>query len=145
MNDASKKDILIAEDDKDDVDIFEIALNEINLSYDLRHAETGDELFILLKDRVPYILFLDINMPCKDGVACILEIRRNREYDTLPVVLYTSNLYQKIIEECYKNGANLYVTKAFTFASLTEKLQKVFAIDWDNYMHYPPKNQFVLS
>ena|ERR1700750_1930237 len=142
---AQEKDILLAEDDKDDVLLFELALKELALPYIMRHAENGEVLFVLLKDRMPYILFLDIHMPCKDGMACILEIRKNREYDKLPVVIFTSNLSDKIVEECYRNGANLYVTKTNTFNELTTKLKKVFSIDWDDYLHYPPQNQFILS
>jgi CheY-like chemotaxis protein len=145
MNNITLKDLLIAEDDIDDLNIFEMALKEVNVPYHLRHAENGDMLFVLLKDRLPYLLFLDINMPCKDGVSCIVEIRKNREYDNLPIVVYSANLYQKIIEECFRNGANVYITKAHTFTSLTEKLQKVFAIDWDDAMQYPPQSQFILS
>ena len=140
-----EKDILLAEDDNDDVVIFEMALKELAIPYLLRHAENGDGLFILLKERMPYILFLDIHMPCKDGLSCIIEIRKNRDYDNLPVVMYTSELSKKIVEDCYRNGANLYVSKANTFAKLTAHLTQVFAIDWANYMHYPPHSQFVLS
>ena len=142
---GNSRDILLAEDDIDDVTIFEMALRHLELSYILRHAENGELLFVLLKDRIPQILFLDINMPCKDGVACIIEIRKNREYDNLPVVMYTSNLSEKIIDECFSNGANLYITKTNRFTALTEKLKKVFAIDWDDYLHYPPQSHFILS
>lgn len=142
---AQTKDILLAEDDSDDLLIFETALKELDLSYMLRHADNGEVLFVLLKERIPYILFLDIHMPCKDGVACIQEIRKNREYDKLPVVMYTSNLSDKIVDECFRNGANLYMTKTDTFGALTEKIKKVFAIDWEDYLHYPPQHQFMLS
>jgi CheY-like chemotaxis protein len=135
----------LAEDDIDDVLVFELALKKLNITYQLRHADNGDVLFVLLKDRVPYILFLDIHMPCKDGVSCIVDIRKNRDYDKLPIVMYTSNLSDKIIDECFRNGANLYLAKTSTFAELTKKLEKVFAIDWTDYLHYPPQHQFVLS
>ena len=144
-NQVQERDILLAEDDIDDVLIFELALKKLDIPYALRHAENGDLLFVLLKNRVPYILFLDIHMPCKEGVACIQEIRKNRDYDKLPIVMYTSNLSDKIVEDCYRNGANLYMTKTTTFNALTEKLKKVFSIDWDDYLHYPPHDQFVLS
>ena len=146
MNNLSTaKDILLAEDDIDDVLIFEMALKNLGMPYILRHAENGDLLFVLLKNRIPYILFLDIHMPCKDGISCIIEIRKNREYDKLPVVMYTSNLSEKIIDSSFRNGANLYVTKTDTLSALTEKLRKVFSIDWEDYLHYPPQHQFVLS
>ncbi len=145
MTGVLQKDILLAEDDMDDVLIFEMALKSIKVPHALRHAENGDRLFILLRERVPYILFLDIHMPCKDGMACIVEIRKNREYDNLPIVMYTSNLSDKIIDDCFRNGANLYVAKSASFSELTQKLRKVFDIDWGDYLHYPPHSHFVLS
>lgn len=139
------KDILLAEDDPDDVEIFEMALNELGLSYVIRHAKNGDLLFVLLKERIPYILFLDIRMPCKDGVACIIEIRKHREYDRLPVIMYTSHQSKKIIDNCFRGGANLYMQKPGSLRDLTEKLRKIFAVDWDNYLHFPPQDQFMIS
>lgn len=140
-----ERDILLAEDDSDDVIIFEMALKEASIPYDLRRAENGDVLFVLLKEKLPYILFLDIHMPCKDGLSCIIEIRKNRAYDGVPVVMYTSEFSDKIVEETYRSGANLYITKTTTLKELTAKLKKVFSIDWSDYLHYPPQNQFLLS
>ena len=140
-----ENDILLAEDDIEDADIFSVAMNELKCPYTLRHAKNGDVLFVLLKERMPYILFLDIDMPCKNGIACIVEIRKNKAYDKLPIVMYTSHLAEQIIEESFRCGANMYLTKTGTFSELTEKLRKVFYIDWANYLHYPPREQFVLS
>lgn len=140
-----KKDILIAEDDYDDVEIFRLALEKSNISYELRHAENGEMLFVLLKEKIPYLLFLDINMTCKDGLSCIIEIRKNREYDTLPIIVYTGNLYQKIVDDCFENGANLYVTKAITLTSIAEKIKAIFEIDWSRSLYYPTRQHFVLN
>ncbi|HTN18722.1 MAG TPA: response regulator [Chitinophagaceae bacterium] len=142
---SDEKDILLAEDDLDDVEIFETALQEVGQPYMIRNAKNGDVLFVLLKDKIPYLLFLDIHMPCKDGMACIVEIRKNREYDKLPVIMYTSMFTEKIIEESYRNGANLYITKTNTIQDLVNKLKKVFSIDWNDYLHFPPREQFVIN
>lgn len=142
---AQLKDIILAEDDSDDVEIFDLGLQGLDFPYLLRHAENGDVLFIMLKDKVPYILFLDIHMPCKDGLACIVEIRKNRDYDKMPVIMYTSEISKKIIEEAYRSGANLFLAKTNTIAELTDKLKKIFSIDWDNYLHFPPHSQFVMD
>lgn len=139
-----ERDILLAEDDQDDVEIFETALQQLKMPYVMRRADNGDVLFVLLKERIPYILFLDIQMPCRDGVACIIDIRKNREYDKLPVVMYTSRMTDKIVEECFRNGANLYMTKTNTINALVMKLRKVFSIDWSDYLHYPPQDHFVV-
>lgn len=140
-----EKDILLAEDDNDDVVLFEMAMKKLQIPYLLRVAGTGDLLFVLLKERMPQILFMDIQMPCKDGVACILELRKNRAYDALPVIMYTSNTSKKHIEACFRGGANLFMGKTDTFGALTDKLRKIFAIDWSNYLHYPSAGDFVIN
>lgn len=111
----------------------------------MRHANNGETLFILLKDKIPYLLFLDINMPCKDGVTCITEIRRNRDYDHMPVIMYTANNSERVIDDCYKNGANLYLAKSYTVGALKDSLKKIFSIDWSNYLPYPTRDQFVMN
>jgi CheY-like chemotaxis protein len=139
------QDVLLAEDDVDDVLIFRLALNKIPIVISLRHAKDGDTLFELLSQRIPDIIFLDINMPCKDGVSCIGEIRRHSEYNNIPVIMYTSHRGARHIDECYSNGANFYILKGSTIAELAEKLKKIFSIDWKNYAYYPPKSEFVLG
>ena len=137
--------VLLAEDDHDDVLIFELALEKLPISVELRNAEDGEKLLELLKEMIPDILFLDINLPCKDGIACILEIRRNSDYNNLPIIMYTSFKSKKHIEECYKNGANFYIVKGTTINELAEKLQRIFSINWKNYMYYPPITEFLLE
>jgi len=137
-------DVIVAEDDQEDFFIFELAIKETAVPVIIRHAENGDVLFVLLKEKIPEILFLDIHMPCKDGMSCIREIRQSKEYDNLPVIMFTSNDYHKTIEECYRAGANFYLVKPDKFTLLTESLKKVFSLDWKGAMHYPAMNHFVL-
>ena len=143
-NNILKRDILLADDDADEILIFETALKELKYPHTLRHAMNGDALFVLLKDKIPYILFLDIHMPCKDGVACITEIRKNREYDNLPVIVYTSNHSPSLTDECFAQGANFYLQKGYTLHTLSENLKKIFSIEWDSLMHYPLRENFIL-
>ena len=140
-----KMDVLLAEDDIDDVLTFELAMKEMPFSFILRNAENGDLLFVFLKERIPDILFLDILLPCKDGTTCIIEIRKNKDYNHMPVIMYTSMNNPEYIDECYKNGANFYLLKSNSIHELTENLRKIFSVDWKNLMYYPPKQQFVLS
>ena len=141
----SNWDVLLAEDDKDDVLIFELAVEQARIIINLRHAIDGDELFRLLKEAIPDIIFLDINMPCKDGVTCIAEIRQNPDYNHVPVIMYTSYNHSQKIEAAYKKGANFYLIKTESIVELAEKLKKIFSVEWKKYMYYPPINQFVIG
>ena len=140
----TEKDVIVAEDDHDDLFFLETAIKETSVPVLVRHAQNGEMLFVLLKEKVPHLLFLDIHMPCKDGVSCIREIRQSKEYDNLPVIMYTSDEYNKTIEDCYRNGANFYLVKPDKFTQLTESLKKIFSLDWNSSMHYPAMSHFVL-
>lgn len=138
-------DVVLAEDDKDDVLIFELAVERARILINLRHAVDGDELFLLLKEAIPDIIFLDINIPCKDGVTCIAEIRQNPEFNHVPVIMYTSYNHSQKIEASYKNGANFYLLKTESIAELAENLKRIFTVEWKRYMYYPPINQFIVG
>jgi CheY-like chemotaxis protein len=141
---VAQKDVIIAEDDADDLLIFELAIKDTQVPVAIRHAENGDVLFVLLKDRVPELLFLDIHMPCKDGISCIREIRQSKDYDDLPIIMFSSDVYKKTVEECFRNGANFYLVKPTSFTGLSEKLKKILSLDWEGNMHYPPLANFLL-
>lgn len=145
MEHIEEKDLLLAEDDKEDVEIFRWAMDETKIPYLLRHAEDGNALFVHLEEKIPYILFLDIDMPCKDGISCIMEIRRNRRYDKLPVIMYSAMLQPHYVEGSYRNGANMFLAKADRLDRMVNSLKKVFGIDWDRYLHFPTRDDFMIQ
>ena len=142
---SNTNDVLIADDDVDDYMMFEMAIQEIAVPVSLRHAKDGEMLFQKLKEAIPHLLFLDIQMPCKDGIACILEIRKDPRYNYLPVIMYTSFNHRPYIEDSYKNGANYYMIKPQTIKALREKLETIFEKQWHMQLYIPPMHEFVMS
>ena len=78
MNDVHIRSIVLAEDDKDDHIFFSEALMQIDPSLKLTTVDDGNELMDLLKHYYPDILFLDLDMPYKNGLECLKEIRSQR-------------------------------------------------------------------
>jgi response regulator RpfG family c-di-GMP phosphodiesterase len=139
------KNVLLADDDDEDVLIFKNALRHVPIVVNLKHARDGEMLFILLRQMIPDIIFLDINIPYKNGVACVVDIRKNKKYDHVPIIMYTAIKGSKYIDESYESGANFYMLKGESVVELAEKLKKIFAIDWGTYVYYPPKGEFVIG
>ena len=137
--------VLLAEDDDDDFFIFSLAVKELSVRVMLTRAENGDILLKLLDEKHPDLLFLDLLMPCKDGRACIKEIRANAKYDTVPIIVYTSMHDMHNIQFCYRESGNLYVLKPSSIPELKDILERILAIDWKNMMYYPPLSDFVIS
>lgn len=145
MPDQEPKNILLGEDDDDDYMLFEMAVEELTFAVVLTRAENGEVLFRILEQKHPDILFLDLLMPCKNGRECLKEIRSNRKYDNIPIIVYTSLEDLSNIEFCYREGGNLYAVKPASLGDLKTMLEKVFAIDWKKALYYPPLSQFVLN
>jgi len=100
--------VLIAEDDDDDYLIFSVAIEEISYSVLLTRAVNGEVLLNMLERNLPDILFLDLLMPCKDGKECLREIRSNRKFDNVPVIIYSSLSDIVNVDYCFREGSNLY-------------------------------------
>ncbi len=137
--------VLLAEDDDDDYLIFTLAIEDTKVAVALTRAVDGDELMERLGEQVPDILFLDLEMPCKNGRQCLKEIRSNQKYDELPVIVYTSFSDATSIEFCFRESGNLYIIKPSSISELSEVLKRILAIDWHKVMYYPPKSEFVLN
>jgi CheY-like chemotaxis protein len=139
--------ILLAEDDEDDREFFKDALKEANPATKLKTLENGEQLmkYLTSVDGVhPDIIFLDINMPCKNGKQCLKEIRSNKKLDDVPVIMFSTSSYKEDIDETFKNGANLYVSKPVFFKDEVKILKKIFALNWQEELLKRDKKRFVL-
>jgi CheY-like chemotaxis protein len=137
--------VLMAEDDDEDYLIFSLAVTDLSFTVLLTRAENGELLFKLLDEKIPDILFLDLLMPCKDGRQCLKEIRANKKYDALPIIVYSSLSDLRDIEFCYREGSNLYAIKPTTITELKSILEKIFSIDWKKLLYFPSRTDFVLN
>src|SRR5688572_19689369 len=111
--------IMLAEDDEDDYYVFSLAIEEVPIKVLLTRAEDGEKLMRLLDEKLPDILFLDLRMPIKDGHECLREIRSDKRFDKLPIIIYSSLEDLRTIELTYREGANLYALKPSTLNELT--------------------------
>jgi len=125
------KNIWLADDDIDDREVFEDAVKQILPSTTVTTFLNGEVLMAALHaGQVPDILFLDINMPCKDGMDCLKEIRAMVQFSRLPIIMFSSSVQPKHVESAYGFGANLYYSKPTTFYELIAGLSNLFRMDW---------------
>ena len=125
--------ILMAEDDPDDRFLMEQALLEIASSRDLRFVEDGEELIHYLRRSGKYadpafsprpgLIFLDLNMPKKDGRQALVEIKADPDLQRIPVVVWTTSDEREDKVQCKKAGADLFVTKPVGYAELVNSVR----------------------
>lgn len=107
------KTILLIDDDRDDQEIFSMALQEVAPDFRFITAGDGFEALEMLKERnvKPDYIFLDLNMPRMNGRRCLEEIRRDPGLSEVPVVIYSTSSELKDREQLIEMGATAFVTK----------------------------------
>ena len=124
--------IILADDDRDDHDFFQTALQEIDPSKKLNIVTDGAQLIALLENYVPDLIFLDLDMPCKNGLECLREIRSNAVLQNLPVVVFSSTSRPANITTAYEMGGNLFFTKPSNYIDLVTAIRSILSMDWSN-------------
>lgn len=140
--------IILAEDDKDDQELFIEALSAAQVSSEVRTVDNGGELIDSLKDQAeptPDIIFMDINMPVKSGKEALAEIKNDHELKDIPVVMLSTSDHPKDIEDTFNIGADLYIQKPNSFNGFIRILKKVFNLHWTKGLLSPLKNLFFIS
>ncbi|HMQ45787.1 response regulator [Mariniflexile maritimum] len=125
--------IFLTDDDDDDRLFFSEVIDEICTETSLKLFNDGQELmdYLLLPDSVlPNLLLLDLNMPKKNGMQCLCEIRSNPKLKDLFIAIYSTSSSEKDIDETYANGANIYLNKPNSFGKLREMVEKVLQLDF---------------
>jgi CheY-like chemotaxis protein len=144
---AGKKSIriLLADDDHEDVEVFTEVLREIAPQVDVTVAANGHELMRhLAKQNRPDIIFLDLNMPLKNGQECLEEIRADKRFKGIPVIIYSTSSSHQHINDTFKGGANFYITKPDSYSDLKLIVKKLFELDWEKHVQ-PVRERFVLN
>ncbi|MFI0473515.1 chemotaxis response regulator CheY [Halomonas sp. HMF6819] len=89
-------------------------------------AEDGQDALNKLRAGSFEFVVSDWNMPNLDGLEMLKEIRQDAALKELPVLMVTAEAKKENIIAAAQAGANGYVVKPFTAATLEEKLNKIF-------------------
>jgi CheY-like chemotaxis protein len=144
--------VMLADDDTDDCIFFKAALEKLPISTNLTTVYHGEQLMKLLTEeavKLPDVLFLDLNMPRKNGFECLEEIKSNEKLELLPVIVFSTSFDQKRVNLLYENGAQYFMCKPAEFLQLKNIIhQGLTRITQDlsgGTIKQPAKENFVLT
>lgn len=140
--------ILLADDDIDDSLLFDEALQELPLPTQLTVMNDGEQLMIhLTKDttQLPRVLFLDLNLPRKNGFECLTEIKRSEQLKHLRVIIYSTSAEPDYVNLLYKSGAFHYIRKPAEFTQLKRVIGHALHMIIEKEIAQPPKEKFVIT
>lgn len=125
--------IALADDDEDDRMLFRLAMEELPIKTTTNYFKNGQELLNFLHQKsklLPNLIFLDLNMPIKDGMQCLKEIRKEPIFNDIAVAIYSTSSSEGDIEDTFVNGANIYINKPPNFNTLCNVIEKVINLKW---------------
>jgi len=86
---------------------------------EVRTATSAEEANQWIEAYNPSLIFLDINLPGKNGLQMLKDIRANKSIDQIVVIL-TNNTLSGYRNECMQAGADYFLDKAKDFSSIPD-------------------------
>ncbi len=126
--------ILIAEDDDGHAELIREGLAEAGLCNQMHRFIDGEKAWTFLSGEgggetmdqgKSYLLLLDIKMPKMDGVELLTRVKSTPVLKEMPVIMLTTTDDPREVEECYRLGCNVYVTKPVDFTAFAETLKRL--------------------
>lgn len=139
--------IIHADDDEDDRYLFKKVLGELDIPVSLTAVSDGNELMQLLNiegNRHPDLIFLDLNMPLKNGFECLAEIRKNPRLQEIKVIVLSTAYPYQVVNKLYALGASYFIRKPDKFSEMMEKIRLALTIEKEPNSVRPSLEEFVI-
>jgi CheY-like chemotaxis protein len=123
----------LVDDDVDDHEFFKDALKEVDSTIEFVTAVNGDEALQKLKGWIgplPDFIILDLNLPGMNGKKCLVEIKKNKSFNGIPVIIYSTTSEKKVIKEMEDLGAAHFISKPNRLSLLCDSLRHLLSVDW---------------
>lgn len=115
--------ILVCDDERHIVRLIQVNLER--QGYQVVTAFDGKEGLEKVRSEKPDLMVLDVMMPYMDGFEVLKTLRREPEYENLPVIILTAKAQDKDVFEGYHYGADMYLTKPFNPMELVTFVKRI--------------------
>ena len=138
--------ILLVEDSEPDILLTQEAFAEAQVKNRLHVARDGDEAIDFLRRRGehagaprPDVILLDINMPRKNGLEVLTELKADPQLASIPVLILTTSQADTDISDAYARHASGYVIKPVGFENFLDAI-RAFENFWLTFVRFPPRS-----
>jgi CheY-like chemotaxis protein len=116
-------DILVVEDDPSSQLLMEYFLKS---RYNLYYAVSVQEAKDVLKKIKPKVVLLDLSLAGQeDGLNLVRDMRKSKEWKSIPVIALTAHAFVSYREQCIKAGCTDYLSKPVKQAALLKRIRQV--------------------
>lgn len=122
---SAKRKILAVDDDASICDYYEQGLKL--LGYDVECAMSAEKARVVLKDRLPDLILMDIMMPDQDGISFTRDLRNDQRTSGIPIIVVSGLADAGTLNDALLFGAVDYVVKPIDMDALAGKIERTFA------------------
>ena len=119
----SAQKILIADDEKDILDLLEYNLEKAG--YEVFRAKSGQEALDLVKDQTPDLFLLDIGMPDIDGIQLCYQLREMSQHKASIIAFLTAKLEEYVEVAAFEAGADDFILKPIKPRALLARIRNL--------------------
>lgn len=137
--------ILLVEDSEPDILLTQEAFAEAQVRNRLHVARDGDEAIEFLRRQGehagaprPDVILLDINMPRKNGLEVLAELKADPKLASIPVLMLTTSQAETDVTNAYARHASGYVIKPVGFENFLDAI-RAFENFWLTFVRFPPR------
>jgi PAS domain S-box-containing protein len=125
---ALHKDLLILVVDDSATQRLAVGAMLESAGYQVVAAEDGAQALVLLKERAPALIILDVIMPDMDGFSLCAHIRDLPDGKNIPILMITAHDEEKIVEQAFEAGADDFIRKPITWPVLRLRLLNLLKV-----------------
>ena len=120
---ASKKKILVVEDNEDNREIFVFRLQQ--LDFEVLVAANGKEALEIAYQFKPDLIFMDLRMPVMDGWEATRALRQTEWGRDLPIIAVTAHAMKEEREKALNAGCDEFILKPVDYAIIQRTIQRL--------------------
>lgn len=118
--------ILIVDDEPHMIRLAELSLR--NGDFEIRKATNGLEAIAAVRERMPDLVIMDVQMPEMDGLQALHALKADASTAAIPVIMLTARGHQLTRQEAENIGAQAFLTKPFSPTQLLAEARRILRI-----------------
>ncbi len=123
----SGKNVMVVEDNEKNRKLMRVVLKA--KGYNVIEATTGEEALSLLKENIPDIILMDIQLPGIDGLTLVKQIKADALTKDIPIIVVTAYAMKGDEQKILETGCNAYVSKPINTQELPLIIEKYIKRD----------------
>lgn len=140
--------VMLMDHDEGNHIFFKNIFQDLKIRIKTRVFFTGHDMMNYLKSEkaiIPELLFMNFDVPEKNVLDCLTEIRACCKLSQMTVAVYSSNLSSDGEEEIFIKGANVLMKKPDNYKNLKKALTEIVTVNWQYHTSGLNKDNFIMK